>query len=294
MRPTGDPLLEVRGLTRRRDPARRGGVATHSVRDVSFSLGRGERVGLLGLNGAGKSTTLDMLAGCLVPDAGDVRVGGHDLADAPLEARALLGYLPDRPPVVDDMRVDAYLALAARLRRVPRARARAAADAAIDECALGEVRRQRIGTLSKGYRQRVGIAQAIVHRPALVLLDEPGSGLDPRQSEALRALVRRLGEGAAVIFSTHLLAEVRETCDRILVMHRGTLVADRRLGDGAPDGDGSDGSDDGEDIESLFARLVADAPPISFAGEPVAGGAVAGAPGAGGPDGGGADGRRAA
>lgn len=249
MRPTGDPLLAARGLTRLRDPARRGEVATHSVRDLGFALERGERVGLLGLNGAGKSTTLDMLAGCLVPDAGEVAIAGHSLADDPLRARALIGYLPDRPPVVDDMRVDAYLALAARLRRVPKAEVGDRVDAAIGECALGEVRRQRIATLSKGYRQRVGIAQAIVHRPALVLLDEPGSGLDPRQSEELRALVRRLGEGAAVIFSTHLLAEVRETCDRILVMHRGALVADRRLDDA------------GEDVESLFANLVADAPP---------------------------------
>ena len=270
--PTGDVLLEARGLTRRREPARRGGAATYAVRDASFSIRRGETVGLLGLNGAGKSTTLDMLAGVLVPDAGSVLIDGHALADEPLEARAALGYLPDRPPVVDDMRVASYLELAARLRRVPKADVAGLVDAAIEECALGDVRRQRIRTLSKGYRQRVGIAQAIVHRPALVLLDEPGSGLDPRQSEELRALVRRLGERAAVVFSTHLLAEVRSTCDRILVMHRGALVADRPLG----------GADD--DVEALFASLVADAPPITFEG---------GNGGGGGDDGAGAD-RRAA
>ena len=252
MRSTGDTLLEARGLTRRREPARRGGAATYAVRDASFSVRRGETVGLLGLNGAGKSTTLDMLAGTLVPDAGAVLIGGHDLADEPLEARASLGYLPDRPPVVDDMRVADYLGLAARLRRVPKRDVAARVDAAIDECALGDVRRRRVGALSKGYRQRVGIAQAIVHRPALVLLDEPGSGLDPRQREELRGLVRRLGERSAVVFSTHLLAEVRSACDRILVMHRGTLVADRPLGG------------DADDVEALFASLVADAPPITF------------------------------
>ena len=258
MPPTAAPLLEARGLTRRRAPARRGGAATCAVRDVGFALDRGERVGLLGLNGAGKSTTLDMLAGCLVPDAGEVTIGGHSLADEPLAARALLGYLPDRPPVVDDMRVGAFLALAARLRRVPRAEVAARVDEAVAECGLGEVVRHRVGTLSKGYRQRVGLAQAIVHRPALVLLDEPGSGLDPRQSEELRALVRRLGErGAAVVFSTHLLAEARSVCDRILVMHRGALVADRPVG---PEDGGV------EDVEALFAELVADAPPIGFDG----------------------------
>ena len=252
MRPTGDTLLEARGLTRRREPARRGGAATFAVRDASFSIRRGETVGLLGLNGAGKSTTLDMLAGVLVPDAGSVTIDGHPLADEPLEARAALGYLPDRPPVVDDMRVEGYLGLAARLRRVPKRDVANLVDAAIDQCALGDVRRQRIATLSKGYRQRVGIAQAIVHRPALVLLDEPGSGLDPRQSEELRGLVRRLGERSAVVFSTHLLAEVRSTCDRILVMHRGTLVADRPI------------EGEADDVEALFASLVADSPPITF------------------------------
>ena len=259
MPPTAEPLLEARGLTRRRDPARRGGTTTYAVRDLGFSLARGERVGLLGLNGAGKSTTLDMLAGCLVPDAGEVRIGGHSLADEPLEARALVGYLPDRPPVVDDMRVEAYLGLAARLRRVPRSEVAGRVTETIGECGLDDVARRRIATLSKGYRQRVGIAQAIVHRPALVLLDEPGSGLDPRQSEELRALVRRLGERSAVLFSTHLLAEVRSVCDRILVVHRGALVADRPIGgEGAADGDGVD------DVEALFAELVADAPPIVF------------------------------
>lgn len=250
---SGDILLEARGLTRRRAPARRGERVAYAVRGVSFTLARGEVLGLLGLNGAGKSTTLDMLAGTLVPDAGEAFVAGHSLADEPLEARARLGYLPDRPPVVDDMRVESYLVLAARLRRVPRADVPAAVAAAMDDCRLGAVARERIGTLSKGFRQRVGIAQAIVHRPDVVLLDEPGSGLDPRQSEELRGLIRRLGERAAVVFSTHLLAEVRGTCDRIAVLHGGELVADRPVRSAAS------GTDDGgvDDIEALFARLVA-------------------------------------
>ncbi len=251
MPPTRDILLEADGLTRLRAPARRGAEPVYAVRDVSFTLARGEVLGLLGLNGAGKSTTLNMLAGTLVPDAGSVTIAGRSMSAEPLEARARLGYLPDRPPVIDEMRVEGYLKLAARLRRLPKADVAAAVAAAIDDCGLGEVERRRIAGLSKGYRQRVGIAQAIVHRPDVVLLDEPGSGLDPRQSEELRALVRKLGERSAVVFSTHLLSEVRSTCDRIGVVHGGVLVADVSVDD--------------EDVEALFARLVGSPAPAPTA-----------------------------
>jgi len=211
-------LLQAASLMRHISPTAR-------VADVSLSLRQGDVLGLLGLNGAGKSTTLKMLAGLLVPDAGHIEIAGYSLADEPLKARAQLGYLPDTPPLYLDMRVDAYLTLAAQLRKIPKREVKLAVNSVIERCDLGNVSKQRIASLSKGFRQRVGLAQAIVHSPSLILLDEPSNGLDPHQMQSMRQLIQNLGESAAVIFSTHLLPEAVAVCNHIAVMHNGTIVA---------------------------------------------------------------------
>jgi ABC-2 type transport system ATP-binding protein len=191
------------------------------VRDLSLALDKGEVLGLLGVNGAGKSTTLRMMAGVLAPSAGTVRFGGQDLGEHPGLARRGIGYLPETPPLHDELSVVEYLAFSARLHAV--ARIAAAVDRAIERCVLGDVRRRLIGALSKGFRQRVGLAQAIVHEPALIVLDEPASGLDPVQALKLRELVRGLGADHAVVLSTHVLPDVLACCDRVAILHEGTL-----------------------------------------------------------------------
>ncbi|MEE9320856.1 MAG: ABC transporter ATP-binding protein [Granulosicoccus sp.] len=213
-----------------------------AVHDINLTLRRGDVLGLLGLNGAGKSTTLQLLCGALAADTGTVIVNGHDLHDEPLAARAQIGYLPDLPPLYPDMRVNSYLQLCARIRRLHRSAVATRVEAVIEQCQLGDVRRQRIAELSKGYRQRVGLAQALVHEPAVILLDEPSNGLDPQQMQEMRELIRTLGEQQSVIFSTHLLAEAQTVCTRIAVMHEGRLVADRAA--------------DGSDLGTLFAQIV--------------------------------------
>jgi len=249
--PSATPLLAARALTRLL-PGRRGETARAAVDNLSLTLQPGDVLGLLGLNGAGKSTTLRLLSGCLSPHAGQVHIDGHDLQDEPLAARAALGYLADTPALYDDLRVTDQLTLAARLRRVPNTGIVEAVAVAIEACGLSEVARRRCGALSKGFRQRVGLAQAIVHEPRVLLLDEPSSGLDPQQMEEMRALVRRLGERRAVILSSHLLGEVQACCTRIAVMHRGALRLDRSL-EAADDG--------GESLAALFGRLVSDEVP---------------------------------
>jgi len=211
-------LLQANSLTRRISP-------TSEVSEISLRLRQGDVLGLLGLNGAGKSTTLKMLAGLLVPDSGSISINGFSLSEHPIETRAALGYLPDTPPLYPDMRVRAYLKLAAQLRRVPRRHLKSSIERAIDVCDLGSVSKQRIATLSKGFRQRVGLAQAIIHHPKLILLDEPSNGLDPHQMQSMRGLIKSLGEDAAVIFSTHLLPEAVAVCNHIAVMHDGRIVA---------------------------------------------------------------------
>ncbi len=195
-----------------------------AVRGVSLYLRRGEVLGLLGHNGAGKSTTLQMLSGVLLPDAGTVEICGFDLARQPMQARACIGFLPETPPLYRDMRVEEYLGFAAGLRRVPRSKIGAAVAETLRRCGLQDVRRKIIGTLSKGYQQRVGVAQAIVHSPEVVILDEPTVGLDPAQIRDVRALIRELGNAHSVILSTHLLGEVENICDRVEIMHEGRLI----------------------------------------------------------------------
>ncbi len=249
---TGPPLLEASDLSRRLPKARRDAGDSYAVRGVSLTLYAGDVLGLLGLNGAGKSTTLRMLAGCLVPHRGSVHIAGHSLNDEPMAARAELGYLADLPPLYDDMRVDAYLHLCARLRGVTRQDVSLRVAAVIEECKLAEVARRRISKLSKGFRQRVGIAQAIVHAPAVLLLDEPSNGLDPQQQEELRSLIKRQGTQRAVIFSTHLLGEVQACCSRVAIMHHGQLMAEHDLADGMRD-----------NIAAVFAKVTSSAQQVA-------------------------------
>jgi len=212
-------MLEARALSRRFGE-------TLAVDAVSFQVRRGEILGFLGPNGAGKTTTLRMATGTLRPSAGEVRVAGLDVAAAPLEARRRLGYLPENAPLYDDMMVLDFLRHTAALREVPVPRRRAAIAAMVERCGLGEMLGKDIRQLSKGYRQRVGLAQAMIHDPDLLVLDEPTSGLDPNQIVEIRELVRELGRQKTVILSTHILPEVQATCDRIVIIADGRLVAD--------------------------------------------------------------------
>jgi ABC-2 type transport system ATP-binding protein len=198
------------------------------VRDLDLELAKGEVLGLLGVNGAGKSTTLRMIAGVLVPSAGAVRLGGEDLHERPELARRGIGYLPEVPPLHTELTVAEFLAFCARLHGLAGGAA-TAVDRAIERCGLGDVRRRLIGALSKGFRQRVGLAQAILHEPALIVLDEPASGLDPVQALKLRELVRGLGADHAVVLSTHVLPDVLACCDRVAILHEGVLRHEGRL-----------------------------------------------------------------
>lgn len=200
-----------------------------AVRGLNLELRRGQVLGLLGPNGAGKSTTMGMLAGNLAPSAGSITIGGHDLLDDPRAAKSRLGYLPETPPVYPDLTVDEYLDYVAGLHRLGRRMRADACTRAKSRCGLTEVGRRLVGNLSKGYQQRVGIAQAIVHDPLVVILDEPTVGLDPIQIREIRTLVRELGREHGVILSTHILPEVLATCTDVKIIHRGELVFAERI-----------------------------------------------------------------
>jgi len=197
---------------------------TCAVSDISFELAKGEVLGFLGPNGAGKSSTMQMITGNLAPSAGSITVQGLDLLDKPKRAKNGIGYLPEQPPVYRELTVDEYLSYCARLNRIARGERDRAVRTAKERCGLGDVGRRLIGNLSKGFRQRVGIAQAIIHTPAVVILDEPTVGLDPIQIREIRALVRELGEEHGIILSTHILPEVQATCNRVQIIHQGQLV----------------------------------------------------------------------
>jgi ABC-2 type transport system ATP-binding protein len=209
--------ISAQGLTRR--------FGSHvAVNNVALELKRGEVLGLLGPNGAGKTTTMQMLTGNLAPSAGAISICGIDLFGEPRAAKARIGYLPEVPPLYRELTVDEYLILAAKLHRLARARRRDAVDDAKRRCGLADTGRKLIGTLSKGYQQRVGIAQAILHRPDVVILDEPTIGLDPNQIREIRSLIRELAGAHSVILSTHILPEVEAVCDRVQIMHHGSIV----------------------------------------------------------------------
>ena len=211
-------MIQVTGLTRHY------GEFT-ALQDVSFEVGDSEIIGLLGLNGAGKSTALKILAGLLSPSSGTVIVDGIDVEKDPGALASRIGYLPESPPLYEDMTVTDYLVHTGRLKGMSAADAVKALPDVIDKCALKGREHQVIGTLSHGFRKRVGIAQAIIHNPRFVILDEPISGLDPAQIVEMRAVIRGLGQGRAVMISSHILSEISQTCDRILVVDNGKLVA---------------------------------------------------------------------
>ncbi|MCG6975862.1 MAG: ABC transporter ATP-binding protein [Acidiferrobacterales bacterium] len=195
-----------------------------AVNNVSFTVNKGEVVGFLGPNGAGKTTTMKMLTGNLAPSTGSVTIAGHDLLDDPRAAKSAIGYLPEQPPLYRELTVNEYLDFCAALNRIPRDQRLAAREAAKEKCGLTKVADRLIANLSKGYQQRVGIAQAIIHMPPVVILDEPTVGLDPIQIREIRLLIRELGKEHSVILSTHILPEVQATCDRVQIINEGQLV----------------------------------------------------------------------
>ncbi|HEY8279939.1 MAG TPA: ATP-binding cassette domain-containing protein [Bdellovibrionota bacterium] len=216
-------MIEVKALSKTYG----GGRA--AIQNVSFSVKKGEILGFLGPNGAGKSTTMKILSGFMPATSGTAIVNGFDVAAQSLQAKASLGYLPENPPVYSGMSVQDYLEFAARLHGVPKHRVAAAISDAMGKCGIADVKTRLIGNLSKGYRQRVGLAQAIAHNPPVLILDEPTVGLDPKQIIEIRNLIQGLGGEHTVILSTHILPEVQATCSRVVVIDRGHVVAEDTL-----------------------------------------------------------------
>lgn len=212
-------MIEVNDLTRTY-------AATKAVDSVSFTINRGEIVGLLGLNGAGKTTVLKMIGCFLTPSGGDAKVQGYSVRENPEKVRELIGYLPDHPPLYNEMTVDGYLQFVARLKNVASSDLKSKVDAAMESTSLQVVSQKRLADLSHGFRQRVGIAQALVHQPPVVILDEPINGLDPVQIVEMRDLILSLKGKHTVILSSHILSEITKTCDRILVIDQGKLIAE--------------------------------------------------------------------
>ena len=239
-------MIEARGLTKRYGDLL-------ALDRLSFTAESGEVVGFLGPNGAGKTTAMRILTGFLPASDGTAEVAGHDIFQDALAARRAIGYLPEIPPLYPEMRVDSYLHYVTQIKRVPRKARRDAIDRALTRCGLDIVRRRVIGTLSKGFRQRVGLAQAIVHEPEVLILDEPTVGLDPIQIREIRTLISNLaterpGErGRTVLLSTHILPEVETLCQRVLILHHGRAVVDRSLAELRADG---------ASLEEIFTRAT--------------------------------------
>src|SRR3954452_25514339 len=215
-------MIEVERLARRYGTVK-------AVDGVSFAIGRGEIVGLLGLNGAGKTTTMRMLTTFLQPTSGRATMTGHDVLDDPLEVRRSVGSLPESVPLYTEMRVREYLEFRAKLNGVPRARRRQAINHVIARCRLGDVEDRILGHLSKGYRQRVGLAETMVHQPEILILDEPTAGLDPVQIREVRALIRELGDRHTILLSTHIMQEVEAVCGRVILIVQGRIAIDDPL-----------------------------------------------------------------
>ena len=206
-----------------------------ALRDVSLRVPRGVTTGLLGRNGAGKTTALNLITGYFPPTEGKVFIGGKDMLKEPRDCKRMIGYLPERPPLYDEMSVEDYLLFVSELREVVRRANRAHVDEILELCALTEVRRRMIGHLSKGYRQRVGIAQALCGAPEILILDEPTVGLDPKQTVEMRELIRRLGQEHTVLFSSHILGEVQQLCSRVIILNEGRMVQEIDLEDSRQD-----------------------------------------------------------
>jgi len=218
--------------------------AKRAVDGISFSVERGEVVGFLGPNGSGKSTTMRMITGYYAPDSGKVSVGGYDVVESPLATKRLIGYLPENAAAYGDMTVRGFLDFAAELRGLSGGAKRNAVARAVDRCFLASVMHQSIDTLAKGYRHRTCLAQALIHEPEVLVLDEPTDGLDPNQKHEVRNLIKELGRSKAVVFSTHILEEVDASCTRAIIIDRGRIVAQ-----GTPD-------ELGRPLDEVFRRLT--------------------------------------
>jgi len=200
-----------------------------AIRDVSFKAEKGSILGFLGPNGAGKTTTMRIITGFMPASSGTVLVDSLDIFSQSLEARRKIGYLPENPPLYPDMRVEAYLRFVARIRGVPRSKLEDAMDHAVEVCGLSDMRHRICGQLSKGYRQRVGLAQALIHDPPVLVLDEPTIGLDPRQIHEIRGLIKTLSGDRTVVLSTHILPEVSQICDKVVIVADGHIVLEEKL-----------------------------------------------------------------
>jgi ABC-2 type transport system ATP-binding protein len=211
-------MIKVESLTKRYGP-------TVAVRNISFEVDKGEIVGFLGPNGAGKTTTMRILTCFLPPTEGTASVAGYDVLENPLEVKKRIGYLPETPPLYPEMEVLDYLRFVARLKGIPRNEIASRVNSVVERCAIGEVRQKLNGQLSKGYRQRVGLAQALIHDPDVLILDEPTAGLDPKQIIDVRGLIHELSGDHTIILSTHILPEVSTTCSRVIIINEGKLEA---------------------------------------------------------------------
>lgn len=220
-----------------------------AVKKINLELKYGEVLGFLGPNGAGKTTTMRMLTGNLAPSSGSIEICGIDLLDKPGAAKLHIGYLPETPPLYHELTVNEYLLLAAKLHRVNNTNISSALDEVKLQCGIEDIGNALIGTLSKGYQQRVGIAQAIIHNPDVIILDEPTVGLDPNQMREILSLIRNLGTNRSVILSTHILSEVTNVCDRIQIMHQGQMVLNDSL---------SGLKERGIGLDEIFSQLTLD------------------------------------
>ena len=221
-------MIALEQVTKRYGPV-------EALKEVSFRIPRGGITGLLGRNGAGKTTALNLMTGYFPPTAGRVLVGGKDMRTEARACKRMIGYLPEKPPLYDEMTVEEYLRFVCELKEVRREGAKAHVDEIIGLCGLGEVRHRVTGHLSKGYRQRAGIAQALCGSPDALILDEPTVGLDPKQTAEMRELIRELGKDRTVVFSSHILSEVQQLCDRAVILNEGRMI--RSLDLGAADGE---------------------------------------------------------
>ena len=211
-------MIKVEGLTKRY-------ARTVAVDNISFEVEKGQIVGFLGPNGAGKTTTMRVLTCFLPPTSGSANVAGYDVLENPMEVKKRIGYLPETPPVYPEMEVWEYLAFVGRLKGIASGDVKRRVDEVMGRCAIGDVRNRLIGKLSKGYRQRVGLAQAIIHNPDVLILDEPTSGLDPKQIIEIRELLKSLAGDHTIILSTHILSEVEHSCEQVIIISQGKLVA---------------------------------------------------------------------
>ena len=243
-------MIEVANLSKRYGDLR-------AIDGVSFTAGSGQILGFLGPNGAGKTTTMRIITGFMPATSGTVRVEGFDVFDQSNEVRRRIGYLPENPPLYNDMSVAPYLRFVARLKGLGRREVGEALERVLATCGLDSVRDRLLGHLSKGYRQRVGLAQALIHDPPVLILDEPTIGLDPRQIRDIRALVRTLGGKRTIVLSTHILSEVMEVCDKVVIINDGRIALEDQL---------ANMTRDGRKLEDIFIETISREAPAAATG----------------------------